>query len=251
MADLTFPVYRKVVGLVGGRPVQVPLRNYAHDLEALAAAVTDRTKLVFLCNPNNPTGTALPGPAQEAFIRALPEHVAVILDEVYLDFTDPAQLPDTLGLIRAGRPVISIRSFSKLYGLAGLRIGYALADPELIVALTKVKEPFAVNRLAQAGALAALGDETYRERTIRLTLQGRDFLAAAFRAQGLACPDSQTNFVMVDLGREAGPVCEGLLRRGLFVRNLAAWGASTCLRITVGTEEQNRRLVQAVAEILG
>lgn len=251
MAGLTFPIYRKVVAMMGGRPVEVPLdADYRHDPEAMRAALEPGTRMVFVCNPNNPTATAVQGARLEALVRDMPPGCLAVLDLVYQDFARPELRLDGAALVREGLPVIVLGSFSKLYGLAGLRIGYALAPAPLVEALGKLRQPFSVNRLAQAAALAALEDEPYLESVLERTRRGKEQLAQGFARLGLAYTDSQTNFFMVDLGREADPVCKEILQRGVMIRSLAVWGAPTCARVTVGTEQENRHLLAALEDAL-
>ncbi len=251
MAAPTFPVYRTATVLMGGTPVEVGLREFAHDLDGMAKAVTPRTKAVVICNPNNPTGTMVGRGELEAFLAAIPEGVLVVLDEVYADFTVSPDFPDGLNYVAEGRPVLSVRSFSKLYGLAGLRVGYAVGPPELIEPLNRVREPFPVNRMAQAAALAALGDDEFREKVIRETLEGKGFLSQELGAMGLECLESHTNFLFVDLRTDAQQVFEALLKKGIIIRPGKTWKTPTCCRITVGTREDNQQLVKALREVLG
>lgn len=250
MATPTFPVYRAATLLMGGEPVEVPLRDFTHDLEAMAMAVGPRTKAVVVCNPNNPTGTVVRRAELEAFLEEIPPRVLVVLDEVYADFAQAKDFPDGVELIRSGRPVLSVRSFSKLYGLAGLRVGYGIGPVELIEALNRVREPFPVNRLAQSAALAALEDEEFRERVLRDTSRGREELASELRAMGLRCLDSHTNFLFVDLGRDSQEVFEALLSRGIVIRPGKIWKTPTWCRITVGRPEENHELLSALRDVL-
>lgn len=250
MAHPTFAFYRTVVLLMGGVPVEVPLRDFAHDLPAMAEAVGPRTKAVIVCNPNNPTGTIVVKRDLQSFLDGIPADILVVLDEVYGDFATSPDYPDGLDFLSVDRPFVSVRSFSKLYGLAGLRVGYAVTSPGLAEALNRVREPFPVNRLAQVGARAALQDEAFRNHVLMETQRGRDFLGKALRDLGLRCLESNTNFVFVDLGRDAEGVFQALLRRGIIVRPGGIWGAPTWCRITIGTIDQNRRLVQALTEVL-
>lgn len=250
MATPTFPVYRTATLLMGGEPVEIPLRDFAHDLETMAQAVGPRTKVVIVCNPNSPTGTVVLQDAMEVFLTTLSEDVVLVVDEVYGDFASTPAFPDVLGFIREGRTVISVRSFSKLYGLAGLRIGYAMAPRGLIEALNRVREPFPVNRLAMIAAQAALADEAFRQRVLSKTDKGRAFLLESFQQMGLRCLPSHTNFVFVDLGTDAQEVFEKLLRWGIIIRPGRVWKTPTWCRITVGTKEQNERLIEALKEVL-
>jgi len=250
MGTPTFPVYRTACLLMGGEPVEVPLREFTHDLEAMAMAVRPGARMVVICNPNNPTGTMVGRKELEAFLGAIPKDVLVVLDEVYADFASSKDFPDGVELIRRGRPILSVRSFSKLYGLAGLRVGYGIGSPEIIQALNKVREPFPVNRVAQAAAMAALGDEEFRARVLRETHRCRVELASALRGMGLMCLDSHTNFLFVDLGRDSEEVFQALLRRGIVIRPGKIWKTPTWCRITVGRPEENQELVRALQEIL-
>jgi histidinol-phosphate aminotransferase len=250
MACPTFPVYRSSVSLMGGVPVEVPLQAFTHDLEAMNAAMTDRTKAVFICNPNNPTGTVVNSKILEDSLSRLPADVLMVLDEVYGDFASPEVLPDALEWIRQGKRVISVRSFSKLYGLAGLRVGYAAAPSTFIEALNRVREPFPVNRLAQVAALAALKDQAFSEYVIAETRREKDELAQGLGKMGMRCLPSHTNFMFVDLGIDAQAVFEALLKRGIIIRPGGIWGTPTWCRITIGTQEQNRKVVKALEEVV-
>ena len=218
MADLTFFVYTTVTKIMGGRPVCVPLKDQVHDLAAMARQINERTKLIFICNPNNPTGTIVRRAELDAFVADLPEHVVVILDEAYCEFVDDPDCPDGLEYIRQGRPVVSLRTFSKLYGLAGLRIGYAMGAADTIAAFNRVREPFPVSRLAQAAAQAALEDDAFRRKVLENNAQGKAYLYEAFAGMGLPVVPTFTNFVLVDLQRPARDVFQALLQRGIIVR---------------------------------
>ncbi len=250
MAAPTFPVYRRDVLISGGVPIEVPLKDFTHDLEAMASAVGQRTKAVIICNPNNPTGTVVAPSELAAFIDNLPESILVVLDDVYIDFVEEAYAFDPMDLIKAGRPIIVVRSFSKLYGLAGIRVGYALADAELIRYLNTVKEAFPVSNLAQAAALAALDDEPFREHVVRETLKERSAFARALQDMGLTCVPTQTNFVFMNFGISSKIVFQGLLPHGIIVAVIGAGPDSTWGRVTVGTPEQNTRFLQALKEVL-
>jgi histidinol-phosphate aminotransferase len=250
MARPTFPVYRTAALLMEGHPVEVPLREHTHDLEAMARAITPRTKAIFLCNPNNPTGTLVIRAELERFLKRIPSGVLLVVDEVYGDFADSEDYPDALEYIRQGAPIISVRSFSKIYGLAGLRIGYAIAPKEIIGWLNRVREPFPVNRLAQIAAQAALEDEDFRRRVLEETRRGKEFLREELRRLGMHCLPSHTNFLFVDLGVDAQLVFSALLRKGIIIRPGGIWGTPTWCRITIGTQEQNERLVESLKEVL-
>ena len=251
MADQAFVIYRMVVQAAAGTPRLVPLRDFTHDLEAIAEAVTPRTRLVFLSNPNNPTGTIFRRAAWAAFLRAMrTRQVIVVADDAYADFVDDPDYPDTIAERGDGSvPVVTLRTFSKLYGLAGLRIGYAVAPAPVIETLGRVRQPFNVNALAQVGALAALDDHEHVARTLRTNREGMAFLVEAFRRRGLAYVPSAANFVLVRVG-EGARVYEALLREGVIVRPMDAYGFPAHVRVTVGLPAENERFVEALDRVL-
>jgi len=249
MADQAFVVYRLVVQSAGGSSRMVPLRDFTHDLEAIAATVTPRTRLVFLGNPNNPTGTIFRRAAWRALLGRLPEHLLVVADEAYAEYVEDPEYPDTIRERGDRVPVLSLRTFSKLYGLAGLRIGYGVAAAPVIDALDRIRQPFNVNALALAGARAALDDEEHVRRTLAANRAGMAFLVEAFRALGLAHVPSAANFVLVRVG-DGARVYEALLRRGVIVRPMAVYGFPEHVRVTVGTEAENARFVAALRAVL-
>jgi histidinol-phosphate aminotransferase len=248
MGAPAFIVYKLVALLFGARAVEVPLVDHRHDLEALARAITPRTKLVFLPSPNNPTGTANTEAEIFAFVRALPEHVVFAFDEAYAEFLDNP--PDLRPLIAEGRKVIGLRTFSKIYGLASLRVGYGYASPELAGLLNRVRQPFNVNAIGQAAALAALDDEAFVHRTRATNVAGLRQLEAGFTARGLEWVPSVANFLLVKVGDGARGFVE-LQKRGVIVRPMKPYGMPEWLRVTVGTEVQNGRLLAALDEVLG
>lgn len=252
MADQAFVIYRMVTQAVAGTPKIVPLKNYTHDLEAMAEAVTPRTRLVFLANPNNPTGTMVGRSAWEAFLRALPpRQLIVVADDAYADYVEALDYPDTIAARGDGSvPVVTLRTFSKLYGLAGLRIGYAVAPAQVVDAMQRVRQPFNVNALAQVGALAALDDDEHVRRTLAVNREGMTYLTDAFRQLELPWVPSVANFVLVRVGHGL-EVYDALLRRGVIVRPMDGYGFPEHLRVTVGLPEENRRFVDALTAVLG
>jgi histidinol-phosphate aminotransferase len=246
MGAPAFIVYKLVALLFGARAVEVPLVEHRHDLAALARAITPRTKLVFLPSPNNPTGTANTEAEILAFVRALPEHVVFVFDEAYAEFLDNP--PDLRPLIAEGRKVIGLRTFSKIYGLASLRVGYGYASPELASLLNRVRQPFNVNAIGQAAALAALDDEAFVTRTRAANAAGLRQLEAGFTARGLEWVPSVANFLLVKVGDGARGFAE-LQKRGVIVRPMKPYGMAEWLRVTVGTEAQNARLLTALDEV--
>jgi histidinol-phosphate aminotransferase len=248
MGTPAFIVYKLVTLLFGARAIEVPLVNHRHDLGALAAAVTPRTKLVFLPSPNNPTGTANTPEEIAAFVRALPEHVVFVFDEAYAEYLDNP--PDIRPFIAEGRKVIGLRTFSKIYGLASLRVGYGYASAELAGLLNRVRQPFNVNAIGQAAAVAALDDTEFVSRARAVNTAGRVQLEAGFNELGLAWVPTEANFLLVEVGDGARVFAE-LQKRGVIVRPMKAYGMPTWLRVTIGTDPQNRRLLTGLGQILG
>jgi histidinol-phosphate aminotransferase len=247
MADLTFSLYRLMVTVAHGTPVRVALRDGRHDLEAMAAAVTPKTRLVFLCNPNNPTGTMVTASDVQRWLAVLPDTVVVVIDEAYADYvTDPAFFPRSFDLRRTGPPVITLRTFSKLYGLAGLRIGYGIARRELIAYLDRIHQPFNTNRLAQIAAAAALDDDAHLSASRRVNEEGKATLYALFNEVGWTALPTQANFIYVDTGRDGHALYEALLREGVIIRHIEG----SRLRVTVGRPEENQRLADALRRVL-
>ncbi|HEY75337.1 MAG TPA: histidinol-phosphate transaminase [Thermoflexia bacterium] len=247
----SFPVYDIYTHVMRAQLVKVPLKEYRLDLEGMAEAITERTKIVFVCNPNNPTGTIVTQGEVESFMAEVPEHILVIFDEAYYEFVDSPEYPDTLRYVREGRRnVMVMRTFSKIYGLAGLRLGYAVAHSDTLAPLWRVKEPFAVNRLAQIAGIAALEDEEFVRRSVEANREGRRYLYRQFERLGLFYVESHTNFVLVRIGPEAREVAERLLRRGVIVRPCTGYDLPEFLRITVGSPDQNARLIDALEEAL-
>ncbi len=247
----SFPVYDVSTQVMGGRLVKTPLKHQGLDLAAMAAAITLRTKVIFVCNPNNPTGTIVTAPEVERFMAQVPDEVLVVLDEAYYEFVDSSEYPDSLRYVREGRKnVVVMRTFSKVYGMAGIRLGFALACPEVMTALLTVRESFPVNRLAQAAGLAALEDDEFMRRTVEMNHTGRLYLYREFERLGLACTRSHTNFVLVRVGPQAGKLFQALLRQGVIVRPCTGYDLPEYVRITVGTPEQNARLISALETVL-
>ncbi|MEK6710106.1 MAG: aminotransferase class I/II-fold pyridoxal phosphate-dependent enzyme, partial [Nitrospinota bacterium] len=244
----TFSPYAHVSRIMGARVVTSPLREFRIDLEDIRARLTGRTKLIFLCSPNNPTGGIVPERELAPFLEALPPRALVLLDEAYGDFVDDPEFPDAVAL--AGRfPLIVLRSFSKIYGLAGLRIGYGVGSGELIGYMDRVREPFNVNLLAQAAAAAALDDEGFRRRAIEAVREGRRSLYAAFKRLELAYVESQANFVFVRVG-DGDAVFEALMRRGVIVRPGSVFGCPEWIRVTVGLPGEEERFLQELRRVL-
>lgn len=248
-AQYSFAVYALAAQARGARAIVVPARNYGHDLEAMRAAITPDTRLVYLANPNNPTGTFIGGAALEDFIARVPGHAAVVLDEAYNEYLPPAERVDSTAWVRRYPNLLVSRTFSKVYGLAGLRVGYGIAQPALTDLLNRVRQPFNVNSIAQAAAVAALGDREFLARSYELNRQGRDALVRAFDALGLEHVPSRANFVLVKVG-PAAAVYHELLKRGVIVRPVANYGLPEWLRVTVGLSQENAAFLAALPEAL-
>jgi len=227
------------------------LRDYRLDLEAMARAITPTTKLVFIANPNNPTATIVTADEVEHFMSRVPERTVVVFDEAYLEFAQGPDFPDTLAYVKQGRKVIVMRTFSKAASLAGLRVGYAVADADAVALMNRIRQPFNVNALAQVAALAALDDEAHVLECVRMIEAGRHFLYDEFKTLGVKYAPSRANFILVDVGRSAAEIFQKLLHDGVIVRPLTAFGMETALRITVGTPEENRKLVRSLRRALG
>lgn len=246
----SFLVYRKVVQANGAINIHIPLKNNTHDLDALQTAITDKTRLVFLDNPNNPMGTCLNREAFEAFLANTPEHIVIVMDEAYIDFVRAQTVPNAINYVTKDERIVTIRTFSKAYGLAGLRVGYGIMDERLVGMCDRLRQPFNVNLLAQTGALAALDDDEHFQKTIKLTWTGIDFLATELKNLGCEPVPSQTNFVLADVKYNAQQVFEAMLKKGVIIRAMTSFGLPNCIRITAGLEQENVRCIKALTEVL-
>lgn len=246
-SENAFVAYRLVASLFAATTVAVADRNHRFDLEAILAAITPQTRLIFIANPNNPTGTLVQQDAINAFMARVPNDVVVVFDEAYFEYLDDP--PDTLHFVRQNRNVIVLRTFSKIHGLASARLGYGIARPELIRVLQKAREPFNTNGIAQAGAIGALADLAHQAETKRVTDEGRKFLESEFSALGLPFVPSVANFVLVQVG-DGKAFFKKLLRRGVIVRALGGYNLPEWVRISIGTMPQNRRCIDALREVL-
>ena len=240
----SFAMYPVVVGGMGARAVQVPLDgDLVQDLPAMARAVTARTRVAIVCNPNNPTGTSVGAEELDRFAAALPGDVVLVVDEAYAEYARRPDFPDGLALVARRPGTAVLRTFSKVYGLAGARVGYGVMDPELAGYLERARHPFNLNNLAEAGALAALDDDAHLERTLQVTHRGCDDLTRELRALGVEVTPSDANFLLARTGRGS---YERLLREGVIVRPMEGFGLPEHVRITIGTPEENQRLVRAL-----
>jgi histidinol-phosphate aminotransferase len=247
----TFLMYGLLTQAVGGVFRTVPLKNMAVDLAAVAQAVTDNTRLILLNSPNNPTGTVFTRKAWEDFLATLPPTVTVVLDEAYIDFADDPEVPNSLDYLSEDRPLVGLRTFSKAYGLAGLRVGYGFGPSELMDYLNRLRLPFNINRLAQVGAQAALTDTEFLENTRELVHTGRAFLEEGLQRLGLTYVPSQANFILIYLGRPGREVYEAMLKQGVIIRAMDAYGFPEHIRVNVGLPEENRRFLATLKTVLG
>ncbi len=245
-----FAVYPLVTQAIGAKPVVVPARDWGHDLAAMAAAITPATKLIFIANPNNPTGTWVERDELEAFLARVPEQVLVVLDEAYTEYVTDADFPSGLDYLRQYPNVLVSRTFSKAYGLAALRIGFAVCQPVIADILNRVRQPFNANSLALVAAAAALGDTEYLHTSRSINQQGMAQIETGLSKLGLGWIPSRGNFIAVDLGRDAGPVYQAMLRAGVIVRPVAGYGMPQHLRVSIGLAEENQRFLMALEQVL-
>ncbi len=245
-ADPSFVVYAMITQAAGGTNVVVPCRDHRHDLDAMAERITPRTKIVFIANPNNPTGTINTLAEMDRFMGRVPDGVIVAVDEAYCEYVTRADYPDSLDYLQAGRNIVALRTFSKIYGLAGLRIGYGITTPEIQEALNKVRQPFNTNTLAQIGAVAALGDRKHVEKSIANNNEGRQFLYQSFGRLGIAYVPTETNFIYFETAHDGRDLYAALLKQGVIIRPVGG----KKLRVTIGLPEENRRFVDELEKII-
>ena len=250
MSKPCFIMARLATKIMASRPVEIPLKNFRHDLARIRSAVTKATKIIYLDNPNNPAGTMISASEVDWFLRDLPDDLIVVFDEAYREYIDRKDFPDSLEYVAGDRNVLVLRSFSKIYGLAGLRVGYCVGRKTLIESIERTHAPFSVNRLAQKAAIAALDDVDFVRRTKENNDRGLAYLGGELDRLGLPHVPSVANFLTIDFGPGVNRVVEYLQHSGVIVRPLAAYDLPTCVRVTVGTEEQNNHFVELVEEYL-
>jgi histidinol-phosphate aminotransferase len=246
----SFFKYVIVTQIMGGTLTRVPMVDMQYDLPGMADVIGPGTRLVFIANPNNPTGTMVTAEEMAAFLDLVPEHVIVVFDEAYYEYIERNDYPDSMAYVREGRNVIILRTFSKIYGLAGMRIGYGIAKPEIIASLNRVRETFNTNSLAQVAALHALDDRKHVERSIRQNREERARLTRELSGLGLIPTPSVTNFILTDMGRDAADLYTNLLREGVIIRPMKMYDLPDAMRITVGTPDENDRLLERLAKVL-
>jgi histidinol-phosphate aminotransferase len=249
MARQAFVVYKLIIQAAGGIAREVPLRNFTHDLDSIAKAISPKTRIVFLANPNNPTGTIYRRHEWERFLDRLPPEVLIIADEAYFEYVGVADYPDSLKYHARGRTLLTLRTFSKIYGLAGLRIGYGIGPKEVIGLMQRVRQPFNINAVAQWGALAAIDDREHKERSLAVNREGMAYLTKELERLGIEFVPSYANFIFLRVGNGAA-VFEQLLARGIIVRTMEAYQFPEHLRVTVGTMEENRRFIEALEKTI-
>ncbi len=252
VGDPSFSRYDAAAHLVPCQLIKVPLdRHYRHDLTAMAKAVTDNTKLIFIANPNNPTGTIVRKSELDKFLSEIPQDIVVVLDEAYFEFASHLEeYPDGIDYVKQGRNIVSLRTFSKAHGLAGIRVGLGFTTPEINDAINRAREPFNVNCLAQVAGVAALSDDEHVAKTVANNQKGLDRLAAAFRSVGATPIESFANFACADFGRPAGPIFKALLQLGVITRSGEGLSMPTCLRVSVGTEEEMEIFEAALQKVV-
>ena len=250
-SEHAFAIYPIVTQAIGATGIQVPAMDWGHDLDAMAAAVTDRTRVVFVANPNNPTGTVVEKEGVYRFLQRIPNDVIVVLDEAYREYLQGPRYADGVEWLNEFPNLVVSRTFSKAWGLAGLRVGYGVSSPQIADVLNRVRHPFNTGVLAQAAATAVLDDLAYLERAIEVNHAGLEQLYEGFRRLGLAVVPSVANFVAVDTGRDANEVHAALMREGVIVRPIGAYGMPRHLRVSVGLESENRRCLVAMEKVLG
>ncbi len=246
----SFAMYEILASLLGANKVQVPLKHFRHDIDALSQAVTADTKVVFLDSPNNPTGTIITRQALQLFLSRIPEGPLVVIDEAYREFVEDADYHDGVDYVKDGQPVVVLRTFSKAYGLAGFRIGYGIAPPPLAQLLLRVREPFNVSSLAAAAALGAIEDGEFLDQVRRVVWQGKKRLYAGLQRLGLSFVESQANFVLIDLRRDAQEVFVALQRKGVIVRPCGIFGLPHHIRVDIGADEVMDRFLSALEQVL-
>lgn len=246
----SFLMYEIAVRCAGANPIKVPLREFNQDLDRMLEKVTPETRMVFLNVPHNPTGSIFSKAAFEDFIHRLPSGIIIVLDEAYIEFVREPDFPNSLNYIDIDKPIVGLRTFSKAYGLAGLRVGYGLMPAEVAGILNRVRQPFNVNVLAQTAALAALEDNAFLSKTVNMVHEGLDYMYAALAKLGISCCRTQANFVLIQVGKKADEVFEDLLREGVIVRSMTSYGYPNHIRVNIGRPEENERLISALKKAL-
>jgi len=242
--------FKIAVQIAAGELIETPMKDYRHDLKAMLRAIKKNTRLVYIANPNNPTGTIVTRAEVEEFFKNVPEDVLVVMDDAYFEYIDDPDYPDSFEHLRQGRNILILRTFSKIYGLAGVRLGYGVAHPEVISSLAKLRISFNVNRLSQVAGMAALDDHEHVKKGRANNEAGKKYLYEAYRKLGLFYLPTHANFIFVDFGKDSQVIFEALQKKGIITRTIKEYGFPHALRITIGSEVQNRRLIEALGKIL-
>lgn len=246
-SENTFSVYRLIMTAANGSIITVPMKDERFDLNAIAGKINSRTRLVFIANPNNPTGTMVTAPEMKDFMSSVPHDVMIVFDEAYAEYVTSDQYPDSLSYLKDGRNVTILRTFSKIYGLAGLRIGYGLTTVEIADMMNRVRQPFNTNALAQVGALAALEDVSHIEESRRINNEGKEYLYKEFHSMGINYIPTEANFIYFRAGDDGRAIFNAMLKDGIIIRHMG--GAN--LRVTIGLPEENRKFVAVLTKALG
>jgi len=249
-AQPSFSEYEFTAKIMGGECIEVPLIDFTHDLDAALAAISDRTKIVYICNPNNPTGTIVGAAAIARFMEQVPNDVLVVFDEAYGEYVESPDFASGLQYVQAGRNAMVLRTFSKIYGLAALRVGYALTLPEIAQAIEMITEPFNVNMLAQVGALAAIDDQEHVRLSQEVNSAGKKYLYNALEKMGLFYVPTEANFIFLDTGKNSQEVFQAMLRMGVIIRTGDIFGHPTFIRVTIGTQAENERFIATLQQVL-
>jgi histidinol-phosphate aminotransferase len=246
----SFLFYEIMIRSSGAIPVEVPLKDWLTDLSSMLERIGPKTRLIFLTNPHNPTGALIAKPAMDEFVREIPADVVLIIDEAYIEFVREPNCPRSIDYLDSGKIVVGLRTFSKAYGLAGLRIGYGLMPSFLADILNRIRQPFNVNSLAQAAAIAALDDEAFLQDTVKLVSDEMNFIYTRLDDRGIEYLKSQANFLLIKVGKDANEVFENLLKQGVIVRSMTSYGYPDCIRVNVGLHDENVRMLEALDKVL-
>ena len=251
MGEFAFIVYPIVTKAVGAKTVISPMPDYNHNLRDMYSRITPRTRAVFIANPNNPTGKMVNREEMEWFLDKVHEDILVVIDEAYFEYVEDPEYPDSLTYQNTGKSILTVRTFSKIYGLAGLRLGYGIADEDMVSAMQKARHPFNTSSVAQAAAIAALDDHEHVKRSRDINREGLRYLTGELGGLGIAYTPTYTNFILIDLGKDPMPLYNALLREGVIVRPVGGYGLNTHLRVTIGLPEENERFVRAMKKVTG
>jgi len=249
--EITFPAYETVAKIMGGKLILVKLKDFCFDLEKIARRINEKTKVIFICNPNNPTGTIVTREEMTSFMEKVPKDVIIVFDEAYYDYVGDKNYPNSVSYALEGRNVIVLRTFSKIAGIAGVRIGYGIAKQELISYLRRVVNPFTTNRLAQVAALASLDDEEHYRKVLNSNQEGKRYLYIELKELGIFYFLTEANFIFIDLKRDSKDIFEKLLKKGIIIRPGETWGCPNFIRVTIGTPYENQRFIEALKEVMG